>query len=218
MSDKPLKITFHLDGTGVLYYPFEPTMLDGILAWCLCAYHVSGDPPARDETPAEIPLPLRKWDLNNSWGWHASALFPEGVSAESLQFWRKRFRESRIEFTAGSPNRTNGTYRDWQMPMPLLLCPRMVAYAHGDRSTVQKVLRRGVKYIGKKSAMGKGRVIGIDVEWIEEDCSLVKDGRAMRWLPENGGVRLVRPRPPYWNKVGTVYCCEAGQPFIVDHG
>lgn len=213
MSDKPVKVTFHLDGTGVFYDPFEPTMLDGILAWCLCAYHVSGDPPRRDEAPADIPLPLRRWEMGGSWGWHTSALFPDGVSVESLQFWRKRFRESRIELTSGSPNRTNGTYRDWQMPMPLLLCPRMVAYACGDRSTIQKVLRRGVKYIGKKAAIGKGRVVGIDVEWIEEDYSLTKDGQAMRWLPIVGGARFVRPRPPYWNNVGKVDCCEVNQVF-----
>jgi hypothetical protein len=213
MSDKPLKITFHLDGTGVFFDPNEPIHLDGILAWCLCAYHVSGEPPRRDELPADIPLPLRKWHVGGEWGWHASALFPDGLRAESLQFWRKRFRESRIELTRGSPNRTNGTYRDWQTPMPLLLCPRMVAYAHGDRSTLQRALRRGVKYIGKKAAMGKGRVVGIDVEWIDADASLVMDGKAMRWLPLDGGQRYVRPRPPYWNNCGKIECCEVGQSY-----
>jgi len=87
----------------------------------------------------------------------------------------------------------------------------MIAYAHGDRSTLQKVLRRGVKYIGKKAAYGKGRVTGIDVEWIKEDLSLKMDDRAMRWLPDPNGRRLVRPRPPYWNIVDRVRCCEIGQ-------
>lgn len=208
-SVKPIKVTFHLDGSGVLYNPAEPTMLDGILAWCLSAYHVSGHPPSRNEEPSDIPIPLKKWHMKNGvWGWHASALFPEGQTAESLQFWRSRFREDRIELTSGSPNRTNGTYRDWQMPMPLTLCHKMVAYAVGNRSDVHKILRRGVSYIGKKTSMGKGRVVGIDVEWVDEDYSIRKDGKPMRWYPEEDGPKLVRPRPPYWSNVGRVRCCD----------
>ncbi len=216
MSDKPIRIIFHLDGTGVLYDLNEPTHLDGILSWCLCAYHVSGETPRRDEAPADIPLPLRRWRIGEHWGWHASALFPEGDMAHGLQRWRSRFREDRAELTVGSPNMSNGTYRDWQMPMPLLLCRRMIAYAHGDRSTVQKILRRGVRYIGKKAAMGKGRVLAIDVEWIDSDCSLVKDGKAMRWLPDEGGTRRVRTRPPYWNSIGATTCCEVGNPYRIE--
>jgi hypothetical protein len=207
MSVKPIKIVFHLDGTGVFYDPYEPPHLDGLLAWCLCAYHTSGQPPRRDEEPAEIPLPLDKWHLGNTWGWKASALLPVGPVFETLQFWRSRFRESRIEMTAGSPNRTNGIYRDWQMPMPLTLTDKLVAYAVGDRSTIHKILRRGVKYVGKKASIGKGRVIGIDVEWVDVDWSMKdSDGRATRWLPDENGSRMVRPRPPYWNNWGKVRC------------
>lgn len=211
MSLKPLKITFHLDGTGVFYDPFEPTHLDGLLAWSLAAYHVSGEPPRRDDVPADIPLPLARWDVGGSWGWHASAIMPEGEkTAESLQYWRKRIRESHLDLTSGSPNRTNGIYRDWQMPMPLTLTKKMVAYAVGDRGRVHQILRRRVKYIGKKASIGKGRVVGVDCEVIDNDWSLVKGGVTMRWMPQTGGTRIVRPRPPYWNVVGRVECCEIG--------
>jgi len=208
VSDRPLKVIFHLDGTGVLYNPLEPMHLDGLIFWSLCVYHVNGEPPRRDEIPEEIPLPLRRWKIDGSWGWHASALFPDGIDVPSLQFWRKKFRESRVEFVKA--NRIDGIYRTWQMPMQLVLCPRMIAYAHGDRSDIQRLLRRGIKYIGKRTSMGKGRVVGIDVEWIEEDQSLMHAGQAMRWLPLNGGPRFVRTRPPYWNNVGKIECCEVG--------
>jgi hypothetical protein len=214
MSDKPLKITFHMDGTGVVYDPQEPPTLDGVLAWCLSAYHVSGQPPRRDEKPFDIPVPLRKWTKNGTWGYHASAIFPEGPTAEVTQKWRCRLRENRIELTKGSPNRTNGKYRDWQNPIDLLLCHKMVAYAHGDRSDIQRILRRGVKYLGKKSSMGKGRVLSIDVEWIEEDFSLVdSEGNATRWLPLLGGAKFVRPRPPYWNNFDRIECCDIGDQY-----
>lgn len=77
------------------------------------------------------------------------------------------------------------------MPLPLLLCTRMVAYASGNGTEVRRQLRE-VRYIGKKAAHGHGKVIKIDVEHCEQDNSLTMDGLAMRWLPQAGGVRLVR--------------------------
>jgi CRISPR type IV-associated protein Csf3 len=215
MGSIPVKITFHLDGTGCYYDPAEPPALDGILAWCLAAYHTSGQPPARDEPPADIPLPIATWHIDGQWGYHASALLPDGQTFETLHFWRSRFREDRVGLISGTTDRGSGAYRDWQMPMPLILTDKLVAYAVGKRSVIRKVLQRGVKYVGKKSAMGKGRVVAIDVDHIDDDLSMVKDGRAMRWLPKPGGTRLVRPRPPYWNLVGRVESCQIGDMFTL---
>jgi len=206
-----LKITFELDGTGIYYDPCEPIMLDSLLAAAVSRWHVHGEPPARDEEPLDIPLPLKKWHIDGEWGWHASALFPVGDTAESLQYWRKRFRQNRVELSSGSPNLTNGTYRDWNMPIPLLLVRKMVGYAVGDMGTVRRELRRSIKYLGKKRAQGHGSVVGIDVEEIEADLSILSDGKATRWMPKVDGSRLVRPRPPYWNIVGRKNHCEIGE-------
>ncbi len=210
MSFAPLKVIFHLDGTGVYYDPAEPLMLDSILAAACSRHHVHGEPPARDEEPFDIPLPLQRWNLGGTWGWRASALFPEGDTVETLQFWRKRMRQNRIELTDGSPNLTNGTYRDWQMPLPLLLCRSMVGYAVGDRREVRRELRRSIRWLGKKRAHGHGRVVNIEVETVEQDYSIQHDGVYTRWMPHEGGARLVRPRPPYWNACGRVRCNEIG--------
>lgn len=207
---RPLRVVFHLDGSGIYYDPFEPLMLDGILAAASSRWHVHGEPPARDEVPADIPLPLRKWEIGGTWGWHASALFPDGETAESLIHWRKRFRQNRVEITNGSPNLTNGVYRDWNMPLPLLLAQRMVAFAFGEAGKVRRELKRSVRWLGKKRAHGKGRVVGIDVEESEADYSLTRDGNLMRYLPQQDGPRLIRPRPPYWNIHGRVACGEIG--------
>ena len=133
----PLRVTFRLDGSGVYYDPAEPLMLDGILAAACSIHHTHGEPPSRDEEPDDIPLPIRRWEIAGTWGWHASALFPEGDTVETLQFWRKRFRQNRIEMSEGSPNLQNGVYRDWNMPLPLLLCRSMIGYAYGDRRYVR---------------------------------------------------------------------------------
>lgn len=209
---RPLRITFRLDGSGLYYDPYEPLMLDGLLAAACSRHHVHGEPPARDEEPFDVPLPLQRWQRGEAWGWHASALIPDGNTAESLLYWRKRLRQGRITLTDGSPNLTNGIYRDWNMPLPLLLCRTMVAYAVGDRRQVRHELVRNIKWLGKKRAHGRGRVIGIDVETIEDDWSIARDGRLMRWMPRDDGQRLARPRPPYWNVCGAVACAEIGDP------
>jgi hypothetical protein len=211
MSFTPLKITFQLDGTGVYYDPHEPLMLDSILAAACSHHHVHGEPPARDEEPFDVPLPLSRWQHSGTWGYRASALFPEGDTLETLRFWRKRLRQNRIELTDGSPNLTNGIYRDWNMPLPLLLCRSMVAHAVGERREVRRELRRNIRWLGKKRAHGHGRVVDIEVENCEHDYSIERDGVMTRWMPQEGGTRLVRPRPPYWNICGRVACNEIGE-------
>lgn len=208
---RPMKITFHLDGTGVYYDPYEPIMLDGLLAAAVCRWHVHGEPPARDEAPDEIPLPLARWNIGEHWGWRASALFPEGDISESMQHWRKRFRQNHVELTVGSPNLSQGVYRDWNMPFTLQLAAKMIAYAVGDIRVVKHELKRCIKYLGKKRAHGRGAVTHIDAEEVREDFSISMDGRLMRWMPSETGSKLVRPRPPYWSTVGRTLCNEIGQ-------
>lgn len=211
MNYKPIRITFHLDGTGVYYDPTEPIHLDALLAFGIAPFHCKGEAPTRNEEPCDIPLPLEKWHIGDSWGWCASALFPDGETAESLQFWRKKFRQSRIELTKGSPSLTNGIYREHNSPLPLLLCRQMIAFAVGDRRQVYQILKRHVKYLGKKRAYGKGAVLDITAETIAEDYTLTRNGQAMRFLPSLTGTRMVRPRPPYWNNCGKIACCEVGE-------
>lgn len=210
---RPLKITFDLDGSGIYYDPNEPIMIDGLLQYALAPYHITGDPPTRDEEPDEIPLPLGRWQIDGVWGWHASALFPQEKQFEGMQFWRKKFRQNRAELIPGTVNIQSGIYRDYNMPLPLLLTNQMTGWALGDRKRVHQALRRHVKYLGKKRAYGKGVVQNITVEWCDEDYSLTKDGAATRFLPQLNSTRIVRPRPPYWNRWGAIACCEIGEMY-----
>lgn len=207
----PFRVTFHLDGSGVAYDPWEPLHLDALLTWVLAPRQ--GVPPClcRDDPVVPVRLPLVSSLIGRARVHHASALLPLGPTGEDLTYWRKRFRQSRAELTAGSPNLTNGTFRDWNMPLPLLLVPALVAYGAGTARDVRKLLK-DVRSLGKKRAHGHGKVIGIEVEASPADYSLVRDGRAQRWLPDPTGTRLVRPTPPYWHPQGRVRCCEVGAP------
>jgi|SRR6185312_8816259 len=193
-------------------------MLDAILCIALARRQYHGEPPARDEQPFEFVLPLKKWHARGTWGWHASTLFPEPQAQETLVHWRKRLRQNRIEVVQGSPNLTNGVYRDWNMPLPLLLTRTLsgwcVAQTQGDSVGIAKRIRhelkRSVRWIGKKRSQGRGNVIGIEVEHTEEDGSIARDGKFTRYMPVADGVRLVRPRPPYWSNWNRTQCAEIG--------
>ena len=200
------KIIFKLDGTGVYYNPAEPIHLDSLLAWVLAPIHSTNMDLSRDDIPSEIPLPLMKKTIGDTWVWQASALFPEGETIETLQYVRKRLRESRIELIKGSPNVMSGPHRGYNIPLTLLCCTQMAAYASGNRKAVKKLLKQ-IKSLGKKR---NSKVVGIDCEETEENWSMIKDGKAMRWLPDDNGNRLVRPRPPYWNVHERVKCIEVG--------
>lgn len=205
-----LKITFHLDGSGLYYDHNEPIHLDALMSWVNAPYHCTQKHLTREDVPELVPLPLYRHDCGNGqWVWCASALFPDGQVEETLRFWRKRFRQNRIEMTRGSPNLTNGIYRDWNMPMPLTLTHKMVAYARGYRREVLKCVKR-IEYLGKKRAQGLGKVVRVEVERVEEDHSIYWEGAAMRWLPDDAGTRMVRLRPPYWNSTERVKCLEVG--------
>lgn len=205
------RVTFHLDGSGIYFDPLEPIHLDALLAWHFAPLqdlrHLD-----RSVAPGDVRLPVVTSRINGHLVYHASALFPIGPTGESVWYWRKRFRTSRCELATGSPNITNGTYRDWQMPLPLLLCRRMVAYVRGPRREIRRALE-GIRYLGKKRAHGHGKVLGFEIDQVDQDYSLVMDGRAMRWLPMPSGPRLTRPRPPYWHPMGRVECCEVGDEF-----
>jgi len=209
------KLTFHLNGRGLYFDPNEPIHLDSLLVSFFAILQGKARSLTRDERPDDIQIPLTQSTLCGQKIWHGSALFPEGTGFESLTFWRKKFQIDRIELTSGSPNLTNGVYREYNMPFPLLVAPRMVAYANGNCKEVKRVLKKYCTFLGKKRAQGKGGIVSIETEHIDDDWSLVKDGKAMRWLPNDTGFRDVRVKPPYWNLVDRVRCCEVSDPYTL---
>jgi hypothetical protein len=207
------KVIFQLDGSGVYYDPNEPIHLDSLLAWTLAPMQASRQGLTRSDAPDDIRLPLLRSTIHGSQVWHASALFPEADGHETLRYWRKKFRQDRLLLTGGSPNLQNAVYREYNMPVPLLLIPRLIAYASGNRKEVKRTLKKHLSALGKKRAYGYGRIVNIECEQTPDDWSLTADGIAMRWLPHPDGQRLVRPAPPYWNMIGRVPCLNVGDPI-----
>jgi len=208
------KITFHLDGCGIYYDENEPLHLDGLIGYCLAPMQSKKLNFNRDEAPdVDIKMPLLRSKINGHDVWHASALFTPEQSPETLRYWRKRFNQDRVHLSQGKPSLKSGVYRDYNTPIQLMLINKLYAYGSGNRKSVVKLLKKNIKSLGKKRAYGYGKVVEITSERIDKDSSLVAGGVAMRWLPDSDGFRVVRPCPPYWNRVGAIPCCEVGDCF-----
>lgn len=212
---QPLKVTFEIDSAGLIYDPFSPPMLDGLIDWALSPMVRKKDAPTRSGEVDEIRLPLGTWHAGDLWGWCASALIPaDGITPqETIQHFRKKFRTNRVSLTNGMPNLQSGATREYNLPYAVQLVATLVAYCMGDRHTIDSLLKRNVRYLGQKKHRGRGRVESIAVEVVENDYSLMCDGKAMRWLPTAEGLREVRLRPPYWNNNERVACCEVGDEY-----
>jgi CRISPR type IV-associated protein Csf3 len=115
----------------------------------------------------------------------------------------------------GSPNLTGGPYKDKNMPFPLLLVSQMIAYGSGDRKGIKKILKKHIRSLGRQRSAGYGRIVSVDCVEIEHDWSLVKDGCAMRCLPDENGIRIQRVVPPYWNNTDRIKCCEIGDEYCL---
>lgn len=216
----PLKVIFHLDrGAGTAFDPYCPPHLDSLMARILLATQVpeKNRTLGRHERPRDIRLPLFETTIYGSKIWKASALFMVGEIPEDVRFFRKKFEVRTIDKTQGNINLRSGTFRDHNIEITIRHIDMLVAYTMGNHHRVLQIVRK-IKAIGLKHKRGFGRVEGVEVERIEHDWSLVKDGKAMRWLPDGTDLattisRLVRSKPPYWNMIDRIPCCEVGAPY-----
>jgi hypothetical protein len=204
-----LKITFYMDGTGVVVYPDNPIHLDSLMTFVLSEMSNNENVVTRESQPDDFDLPLEKWNIQNEWGWHASALFPQ-VKGETVLYWRKRFRQNE---SAGmfslKPNLQSGAYREYNTPIPIILCSEIISYARGHKNKISDIIKN-VKYIGQKRSYGRGRVIDFTIKKIKEDYSLIRNDKSQRFLPLKEGIKFIRVRPPYWNIVDRVKACNVG--------
>lgn len=207
------KITIRLDGRGVVLHPLEPLHVDGIISWAGEFRRPPGTLPSRTDAIEELPLPLRSEKVNGTKVYRASALFPV-EAVEDSRHYRKRFRmEHALRYCADATiNQSTGPFRSYNNRLNVVVTEALIGWFDGDRSDIRKWLR-ALKGVGHKRAHGYGRVVGIDIEASDEDRCLAWEGRATRFLPHPRGLKLVRPRPPYWNRTETVRCLVPGEPI-----
>jgi len=154
--------------------------------------------------------------------WRASVSFFEPMgSIKSLRIY-KRFHDAvatEMPWQRRYIERSRGRYRDWMMRLPYVPAERVVFYFYGDLERVLKLLEH-LPALGKKADIGFGMYRSVSVEELDEDRSVVWEGRAMRpltlmmleWAEET---MMTAYNPPYWDKRTVAECAVPGSRVLL---
>ena len=147
--------------------------------------------------------------------YHGSVAWLDCADASATTIY-KRFDESRCHMIQTQKQKIDvgrGLFRAYMMRLPYIPAKTACFYACGDLMEVLRLLSY-LPGLGKKVAYGYGMIKGVSVEETDEDYSLMKDGVAMRPLPDfladSDEKMMLAYRPPYWDKRNVVPCVPPG--------
>jgi len=174
--------------------------LDSILAYAWMRENhpeLMGVDPGKG-APVIIPdsLPIEKRGSGDDW-YYACSFACFTPLKETRRYWHKRFdahlAEEYVDFgkRRGKVNVKSAQYKNYRMPLNILLIPEITWYLVADKEEVERLLCY-ITHIGKKTAQGLGAVKQWIVEPIDEDLSW------LRPIPDENGDDFISIRPPYW--------------------
>lgn len=207
-----MKVVFRMVTPVALTYPW--VHFDAILAhlWLRKNYEGYRSLPSKRVVDLDMDLPLKKTgDI-----YHASVSFFDVSDAYTTKIYKrfcekhlnlKRIRQKKID-------RSRGHFKDFAISLTYIPARTVTFYAYGEIEEVEGLLR-GLAGIGKKVAIGFGFYRDSSVEPIDEDYSVVKDGKAARPIPvdmveEAEDVAMLAYRPPYWDRRRMKPCVPPG--------
>lgn len=195
-----LRITAYLlDGRIATYDGYLP--LDSMLAYAKIRsehpeWMEAGICP-EDISNRFIQLPLAKVNAGTKYWYWACSFACFKPLKESSRYWHKRFdqelAEEYVNFgkRRGTVNVKSARYKNYRMPLTIILTPKIDWYCVGDAREIAKLLPL-ITHIGKKPAQGLGAVKKWEIAAIEEDLSW------LRPIPDENGDDEIGIRPPYW--------------------
>jgi CRISPR type IV-associated protein Csf3 len=177
-------------------------------------------------TGAKWIVPSEGLQDESLWYWACSSAQID-VKGRDTQHWNKRFDtqaalSDHIDF-GGKVEKIlieQGRYKAYHMPLPTLVCDKVVWFAYGDMEKVADLLT-GIVSLGKKRNYGNGNVIRIEVAPMEEDWSTWQNNRLMRPIPGplttsikwHGGfnAQFIAFRAPQWHSANQTMCVTIGE-------
>ena len=226
---KPCKVMFRLGSPVILSMPW--IMLDGLLAYAL-AQDIFG--PEWHELDFRKPLPIaenlalpvKRIELQGTYLYAASCSRFETPASSTVRV-RKRVSVDDLAYLDSPPKRVDGVRGDlksYDMQFPAITAKVCTFHAVGDPGEIER-LCGSIDCLGKKRALGSGRVTGFHVEPENVDRSffLEPGGLLNKPVPvasltalglgqlAGKPVAMLASKPPYWDPSGMVPCvCPEG--------
>jgi CRISPR type IV-associated protein Csf3 len=159
------------------------------------------------------------------WYWACSSAQID-VKGRETQYWNKRFDtqaalSDHIDF-GGKVEKIlieQGRYKAYHMPLPTLVCDKVIWYAYGDMEKVAELLLP-IMAMGKKRVQGNGAVLRWEITPMQEDWSDWQNNQLMRPLPTKLGAGIewqlfdmqhTAFRAPQWHSGNQTMCVTRGK-------
>ncbi len=202
MNEKePLRVRAYLQ-TGVISNRYLP--LDGALLAVAMRerYGVQFVTSPKALFHKLVDLPLEKRGEGDRWYYACSFAQWSSDLVESSNFFVKRFDlalSDLIDFggKVKKINTAGGRYKNYHIKVYYNVALWVEWYLVGNEREIRRLLRF-VTHLGKKTVQGWGAVKEWEVERIDDDWSVWKEGKLVRAIPSDTGDYLYGIRPPYW--------------------
>jgi len=174
------------------YDPWCPT-LDGILGYVwwrrrLGRRRFYNTSVRADQPVSDADLPLARVVVGDEWVWACSAPVPRPPAKEALRYYHKRFDEQyERHLDLGRARRgviqtATGPYKSHRVPLRIVATPALDWYVVGDAEALGSLLDE-IQFVGKRYSHGHGEVLRWEVTPVDEDRSVVWEGRLTRPVP-----------------------------------
>lgn len=208
------QITAHLATPLAVSDNWSPS-LDALLEYLWLDERGLISPHPTKENLIKSDIPLREDTIKGESFWACSSPF-YCLQKEQIDRFRKRwdYQDRCLDWgkKKAKVDTQQGKTKSYDLPLRLVLTPRLDWFAVGDIDKVRSLLSNCTN-IGKKRSYGKGQVYQWEVKEVEVDWSLKKDGRLTRPLPATlvdhwDGCQILRWgwRNPSWLPENVAVC------------
>ena len=211
---KNLQVTARM-ATAIAVSDNWSPMLDGLLQWLWLDERGLATSNPQSNQIIEAPIPLRKDCIKEVEFWACSAPFYQQQIEEKTRY-RKRWDYQDKHCNWGKKkakvNSSEGHTKSYDLPLRIVETPRIDWFCVGNPDEILSLLAR-CQNLGKKRSQGKGQVYKWEINEIDEDWSLYRNGKLTRPFPlelvdDPMGYDFMRWgwNPPVWLLSNQVTC------------
>jgi len=201
---EPLEVVIHLKTPIALGFPW--VFFDSLLAHLKIMEELGEryySLPTKIAS-VEVDIPVKKW--RDVYVASVSIFEPSDVGLHVFQY----FKRGDFPFPGGKISRGSGFFKDFYLRVAYVPAQRVRFYCTCEKNEVERLLSK-LPAIGKDRNIGFGFVKRIEVNEVENEWGLVKDGLAMRPIPVTylrsyEDATYMPYKPPYWDRKSIALC------------